>query len=117
MGTSPLPIPSLRTSFALPWCDDFSSRNPPELIPLEDDKYGYHLPRDVSKSWISLELTCSQIATLLRTSFEWDYPQIVFNCSVPPTPSQFGYLKAHFDAVFRASFDANQHRHRPVACI
>jgi hypothetical protein len=68
---------------------------PPELIPLENDKYGYHLPQDVSKSWKSLEITCSQIATLLCTSFKRDYPQIDLNCSVPPNPSRFGYLKAH----------------------
>ena len=42
-----------------------------------------------------MEITCSQIATLLCTSFEWDYPQIDLNCSVPPNPSQFGYLKVH----------------------
>ena len=68
---------------------------PPELIPLEEDKYGHHLPQDVAKSWKTLEQSCCRIATLLRTLFEKDHPKTPLNCSVSPSPSNFGYSKAY----------------------
>jgi hypothetical protein len=67
----------------------------PELIPLEDGKYGHQLPQDVAKSWKRLEQSCCQIATVLRSSFERDYPQISLDCPVPPSPSKFGYAKGY----------------------
>jgi hypothetical protein len=68
---------------------------PPELISLENDKYGYHLSKDVSKSWKTLQQCCYQIAAVLRALFEQDYPKMVLNCPVPPEPSDFGYYSAH----------------------
>jgi hypothetical protein len=68
---------------------------PPEQIPLEEDAYGFHLPKDVSQSWQTLEISCLQIATILRTSFVRDYPDQILECSTPPNPSHFGYLKSH----------------------
>ena len=84
---------------------------PPELIPLVEDKYGYNLPQDVADSWKTFEVSCSQIATVLHTSFEQDHPRISLNCPVPPTPSQFGYSKAHSTkkkawSALSESFDA-----------
>ena len=45
--------PYLPFVLLLPFHGAMTSRftTPPELIPLENDKYGYHLPQDVSKSW------------------------------------------------------------------
>ena len=63
--------------FATPWADPPRGR------------------QDVAKSWKILEQSCRQIATVLRTSFEQDYPKVFLNWSVPPNPSQFGYLKVH----------------------
>jgi hypothetical protein len=67
----------------------------PELIPLVEDKYGYRLPEDVAKSWKTLELSCSRIATVLRTSFEQDHPKVFLHCSAACTPSEFRYSKGH----------------------
>jgi hypothetical protein len=47
----------------------------PEVIPLEDDKYGHHLPKDVAKSWKTLKQLCRQVATVLRSSFARDHPK------------------------------------------
>jgi hypothetical protein len=66
---------------------------PPELIPLENDFDGYHLPQDVAKSWKTLEQSCCQITTVLRSSFERNNPKTFIDCSVPPNPSKFGYSK------------------------
>ena len=68
---------------------------PPGQIPLEKDKYGYHLPADVAKSWKIFEKSCRQAASLLRTSFERDHPKSFFYCLTPAKPSEFGYFKAH----------------------
>jgi hypothetical protein len=68
---------------------------PPELILLDDDKNGWHLPGHVAKSWKSLEQSCRQVASVLLTSFKRDHPKTILNCSPPPNPSNFGYFKAH----------------------
>jgi hypothetical protein len=65
---------------------------PPEIV---KDIHGYHLPSDVAKSWKTLEQCCRQIATVLRSSFEQDYPKIFLNCSMPPFPTDIAYFKAH----------------------
>jgi hypothetical protein len=62
-----------------------------EQIALDKDFDGYHLPKDVSKSWKTLEQSCRQIITL----FKQDNPQILFTCLAPPNPSHFGYSKDH----------------------
>ena len=66
-----------------------------EQIALDKDFDGYHLPKDVSKSWKTLEQSCRQIITVLSALFKQDYPQILFTCSAPPNPSHFGYSKDH----------------------
>jgi hypothetical protein len=68
---------------------------PPEDTPLEKDKYGYHLPVDVARSWKTLEQSCRQVATVLRSAFERNNPKVILNCSIPLKPSEFGYFVAH----------------------
>ena len=68
---------------------------PPEQIPFEDDKYGYHLPADVVKSWKTLESSCCQIATVLRDSYLKTHPKSSLHCSGPVYPSKFGFTKAY----------------------
>ena len=70
--------------------------NPPELIPLENDMHGYHLPQDVTKLWKTLEQSYCQITTVLRSSSKRHYSNIFIDCSVPPNPSKFGYSKDYF---------------------
>ena len=60
---------------------------PVEVIPLVDDSLGYHLPKEVAKSWKRLEDTCLKV-TILCTSFREDHPQTYLGCSVPPNPSK-----------------------------
>jgi hypothetical protein len=68
---------------------------PPELIPLDEDHNGWHLPRDVAKSWKTLEQSCRQAASVLITSFKEDHPKTFLTCSPPSKPSDFGYFAAH----------------------
>jgi hypothetical protein len=68
---------------------------PLELIPLVDGKRGYQLPEDAAKSWKTLEQSCRQVAFVLRSVYEAGHPKVFLNCSVPPNPSQFGYLKGY----------------------
>jgi hypothetical protein len=68
---------------------------PIELIPLEHDKHGHHLPSEVAKSWKTLEHVCRNITEILCKSFTRDHPKIFLNCSAPPLPSKFGYFDAH----------------------
>jgi hypothetical protein len=62
---------------------------PPELIPLEEDMHGYHLPTNVAKSRKTLEQSCFQIATVPFNL------KIFLNCSIPRNISHFGYFIAH----------------------
>ena len=68
---------------------------PLEHIPLVEGKHGYQLPEDVANSWKSLERSCRQVAFVLRSLYEIGYPKVFLNCSVPPDPSEFGYLKRY----------------------
>jgi len=65
----------------------------PELIDLEEDAYGFHLPEDVVKSWKTCEKSCVQIASVLRTLFAKEHPKTSLDCSAPRSPSDFGYSK------------------------
>jgi len=67
----------------------------PELIALEEDACGFHLPDDVIKSWKTCEKICFQIATVLRTLFQQDHPKSSLDCSDPPSPLKFGYSKTY----------------------
>jgi hypothetical protein len=69
---------------------------PPGQIPLEKGTYGNHLPADVAKSWKTVEHTFRQIAAVLRSAFEKDYPKIILNCSTPTNPTEFGYFGSHY---------------------
>ena len=64
-----------------PFCGSMTCHfaTPPELIPLEEDMHGYHLPTNVAKSWKTLEQSCHQIATVLFN------PKIVQFHTIPPT--------------------------------
>jgi hypothetical protein len=68
---------------------------PPELLPLEDDKYGFHLPSDVAESWKGVETSCFHIASVLCSSYKKLHPKVGWNFPIPPRPSNFGYFKAH----------------------
>jgi hypothetical protein len=72
MGTSQPPIPSLCTFLALPWCDDFSIRNPSR-------DWGRHTCNPSSFR------CCHQIATVLRSSFEQDHPKIFLQALSSPS--------------------------------
>jgi hypothetical protein len=67
----------------------------PELLPLEDDKYGFHLPSDVAESWKGVETSCLHIASVLCSSYRKRHPKVCWNFPIPPRPSNFGYFKAH----------------------
>jgi len=60
----------LKSPFNGPMTSRFAT--PPEDTPFEKDKHGYHLPVNVAKSWKTLEQSCRQVATVLRSAFEWD---------------------------------------------
>jgi hypothetical protein len=65
---------------------------PHELV---EDRYGYHLPENAQRSWKTLEQSCIQIITVLRLFFNKKNPKIVFSCSAPLNPSDFGYCKSY----------------------
>ena len=68
---------------------------PPEQIPLEKGKSGYHLPHDVGKSWKTLEKTLREIGSILHSSFRQDHPKINLSYIPPRKPSEFGYFDVH----------------------
>ena len=67
---------------------------PPELISLDEDGYGFHLPQGDSKSWKTLEQSCLQIIAVLHDFFKTEHPKAFIACSVPKA-SLFGYSKCH----------------------
>lgn len=68
---------------------------PLEQIPLVYGKHGYQLTEKVAKSWKDLERSCHQVGLVLHSLYEVVHPKSFLNCSEPPKPSQFGYLKGY----------------------
>ena len=68
---------------------------PPEQIHLEQSKYGFHLPESIAKSWKTLEQSCHQAASILRSTFERYHPKVSLTCIIPTKPSKFSYFIVH----------------------
>ena len=68
---------------------------PLEQIRLKQDKYGFHLPEKVAKSWKTLKQSCCQAASVLCSLFERYHPKLSLTCLVPIKPSEFGYFTVH----------------------
>ena len=90
-------LPYLPFILSSPFHGVMTSRlaTPPEQIPLEKGKSGYHLPHSVGKSWKTLEKTLREIGSILHSSFRQDRPKIDLIYILPRKPSDFGYFDVH----------------------
>ena len=69
---------------------------PVEEIHLENDRHGWHLQRDATKSWKQLEQSLRRIAVHAKRWFDDRYPQFPFYLLIEPDiPSKFGYFTTH----------------------
>ena len=84
-------FPLFWTPPSMVWC--FAT--PLEQICLEQDKYGFHLPEKVAKSWKTLEQSCCQATSVLHSSFEHYHTKLSLTCLVPIKPSEFSYFMVH----------------------
>jgi hypothetical protein len=69
---------------------------PVEDIPLQHDRYGWHLYPDTSKSWKLFEHSLRRIGTHAKRWFYAIFPNYPFFLLIEPDfPSKFGYFSTH----------------------